>query len=323
MTKGNDSLHFFYDAQNRSAVVVYNGTVYAYVKNLQGDIIAILDSAGTAVVSYTYDAWGAPTGTAGSMAATLGHLNPFRYRGYVYDEETGLYYLRSRYYNASLCRFINTDSIFANVYHVGALNILSYCFNSPITHIDPSGCTVIPMPPPSLTGELLRALGSALLKGAAGLLTLILAGLGINAIDEATSDSNSDATPTPSQSPVPTPHPAPTPGSTNVPTPAPAVYYLAYTIDNGAPIHFGAPMTLSQARHLIVSEKIVSVIRQEIGGKGTKLPAWGIWTLEESDARRLADKLGNTGIHYEEDNIYHLPHYHCMVNEKVHIWFAR
>ncbi len=56
MTRGNDNLHFFYDVQNRPAVVVYNGTAYAYVRNLQGDIIAILDNTGTAVVSYTYDA---------------------------------------------------------------------------------------------------------------------------------------------------------------------------------------------------------------------------------------------------------------------------
>ena len=109
MTSGTDELHFFYDAQNRPAVVVYNGTAYAYVKNLQGDVIAILDGAGNVVVSYAYDAWGQPIGKNGSMASTLGTLNPFRYRGYVFDEETGLYYLRSRYYNAERCRFLNAD----------------------------------------------------------------------------------------------------------------------------------------------------------------------------------------------------------------------
>ena len=109
MTRGADELHFFYDAQNRPAVVVYNGTAYAYVKNLQGDVIAILDAAGNVVVSYAYDAWGAPIGKSGSMAETLGTLNPFRYRGYVFDEETGLYYLRSRYYHASISRFLCID----------------------------------------------------------------------------------------------------------------------------------------------------------------------------------------------------------------------
>ena len=132
MTRGNDELHFFYDAQNRPAVVVYNGTAYAYVKNLQGDIIAILDSAGSAVVRYTYDAWGMPTGTTGTMANTLGEINPFRYRGYVYDEETGLYYLRSRYCNPDWCRFVNCDAILTG-------NLFAYCGNCVIGRTDPDG----------------------------------------------------------------------------------------------------------------------------------------------------------------------------------------
>ena len=60
---------------------------------------------------YTYDAWGNPLTTTGSMAGTLGKLNPFRYRGYVYDTETGLYYLQSRYYNPETGRFINADNL--------------------------------------------------------------------------------------------------------------------------------------------------------------------------------------------------------------------
>ena len=99
MISGADELHIFYDAQNRPAVVVYNGTAYAYVKSLQGDIVAILDENGNTVVSYGYDAWGAPLWCTGELAETLGKVQPFRYRGYVFDEETGLYYLRSRYYN--------------------------------------------------------------------------------------------------------------------------------------------------------------------------------------------------------------------------------
>ena len=83
MTSGTDELHFFYDAQNRPAVVVYNGT--AYVKSLQGDVIALLDGTGNVVVSYVYDAWGMPIGKSGTLAETLGTLNPFRYRGYVFD----------------------------------------------------------------------------------------------------------------------------------------------------------------------------------------------------------------------------------------------
>ena len=107
MTRESDELHFFYDAQNRPAVVAYNGVPYAYVKNLQGDVIAILDAAGNVVVSYAYDAWGMPIGKSGTLAETLGTLNPFRYRGYVFDEETGFYYVSSRYYDPEVGRWIH------------------------------------------------------------------------------------------------------------------------------------------------------------------------------------------------------------------------
>ena len=91
LTRGTDSLHFYYDAASRPAFVEYNGTMYAYVHNLQGDIVGVLDSTGALVVTYSYDAWGKPVQTSGSMANTLGKINPFRYRGYVFDEEIGLY----------------------------------------------------------------------------------------------------------------------------------------------------------------------------------------------------------------------------------------
>ena len=139
MTSGTDELHFFYDAQNRPAVVVYNGTAYAYVKSLQGDIVAILDESGNTVVSYGYDAWGAPLWCTGELAETLGKVQPFRYRGYVFDEETGLYYLRSRYYNPQQLRWINSDNIIAVNSGFTAANNYVYCGNSPINRYDANG----------------------------------------------------------------------------------------------------------------------------------------------------------------------------------------
>ena len=114
-------------------MVEYNGVMYTYVHNLQGDIVGILDSTGAVVVEYSYDAWGRPTGVTGSMAGTLGALNPFRYRGYVYDEETGLYYLRSRYYNPVWQRFVNADSILQNNRSV---SLYTYCGNRPTSRRD-------------------------------------------------------------------------------------------------------------------------------------------------------------------------------------------
>ena len=141
MTKGNDELHFFYDAQNRPAMVVYNGAAYAYVKSLQGDIVAILDENGNTVVSYGYDAWGAPLWCTGELAETLGKVQPFRYRGYVFDEETGLYYLRSRYYNPGWGRFVNADGAIIQK------NLFAYCSNGPIVGYDPSGFERVKLTP--------------------------------------------------------------------------------------------------------------------------------------------------------------------------------
>ena len=112
MTRGTDSLHFFYDAQSRPAKVSFNGVMYTYVHNLQGDVTGIHDNEGNLVVEYKYDAWGKPTATVSTLISEdIGELNPFRYRGYVYDKETGLYYLRSRYYSPKLSRFVNADRL--------------------------------------------------------------------------------------------------------------------------------------------------------------------------------------------------------------------
>ena len=131
LTQGNNWLHFYYSGQS-PAMVNYNGTLYTYVKNLQGDIVAILNNAGRIVVEYKYDAWGRPLSSTGSMAGTLGALNPFRYRGYVYDEESGNYYCKERYYSPAIARFINTDIVYGR-------NLFFYCYNSPIIHIDSNG----------------------------------------------------------------------------------------------------------------------------------------------------------------------------------------
>ena len=100
----------------------------------------VYDSSGTQVVAYTYDAWGNPLTTTGTMADTLGKLNPFRYRGYVYDTETGLYYLQSRYYNPETGRFINADNSISNSFEsVHGYNLFAYCFNNPVNMNDSSG----------------------------------------------------------------------------------------------------------------------------------------------------------------------------------------
>ena len=116
----------------------FNGEKYGYIVNLQGDIVGLIDSAGTEVVKYVYDAWGKILSTTGSLASTLGSIQPFLYRGYVYDQETKLYYLRSRFYCAHHGRMLNIDT-FIEAITFSRLNLFAYCLNNPSNRFDPSG----------------------------------------------------------------------------------------------------------------------------------------------------------------------------------------
>ncbi len=139
MRKGQDVLHFFYDAKTKPISVKYNDEVYTYVYNLQGDIVGILNSAGNLVVEYKYDAWGRILSMGGSMETTLGSLNPSRYRGYVWDEDIGLYYIESRYYNPIRRRFENVDKILDIIGELFTGNPYIYCLNSPVYAKDIGG----------------------------------------------------------------------------------------------------------------------------------------------------------------------------------------
>ncbi len=139
MTCNEDTLDFFYDASGRPVSVTYNGEHYYYVLNLQGDVIALLSSVGVKVVSYRYDAWGNPWQTTGTLANTLGELNPLRYRSYVYDWQANLYYLQSRYYNPDIGRFINADAYISTGQGILGSNMFTYCGGNPVNRIDTTG----------------------------------------------------------------------------------------------------------------------------------------------------------------------------------------
>ena len=145
LARGEDEMHFFYDNESRPAMVDFNGTYYSYVHNLQGDIVGILDNAGNLVVEYAYDAWGKPVvvRTLTTAYEALAKLNPFRYRGYAFDEETELYYLRSRYYDSNSCRFINVDSYPGKLGQSYPHNLFAYSYNSPVAFTDKDGYSAI------------------------------------------------------------------------------------------------------------------------------------------------------------------------------------
>jgi RHS repeat-associated protein len=130
-------IYYLYDSLG-IAGMIYNGSYYYFEKNTLGDIIRIRNSLNTIVATYSYDACGNILSQSGSMA----DVNPFRYRGYYYDTETGLYYLQTRYYDPSIRRFINADSYelvpqLAQV--LGQLNLYAYCNNNPIMYTDENG----------------------------------------------------------------------------------------------------------------------------------------------------------------------------------------
>ena len=129
-----DVLQYFYDANGKPHAMAYNGTVYLYVTNLQGDIVALLGLDGT-VSGYEYDPYGNVIASYGDIAA----INPRRYRGYYYDNETGLYYLQSRYYDPVVGRFINADSYSSTGQGILGNNMFAYCGNNPIVRKDADG----------------------------------------------------------------------------------------------------------------------------------------------------------------------------------------
>ena len=142
-TNGTDKIYYTYDSNGSLISMNLNGSEYYYVRNLQGDIVGIIDSTGEQVVSYTYDTWGKLISMTGSMASTVGEKNPYRYRGYRYDNETELYYLQSRYYNPEWGRFINADVILGVTGELKTANAFAYCNNNPVNMTDPNGYMAI------------------------------------------------------------------------------------------------------------------------------------------------------------------------------------
>ena len=140
-------IEYIYDANSVIGMIYHNTTMavsafeyYFFEKNLQGDIVAVYNATGTKLVAYTYDAWGNVTTTYyNGGASTAAQYNGFRYRGYYYDSETGLYYLNSRYYDPATGRFINADGYISTGQGLAGFNMYSYCNNNPILYVDGTG----------------------------------------------------------------------------------------------------------------------------------------------------------------------------------------
>ena len=141
-TNGTDNIYYTYGSDNSLVSMNLNGVEYYYIRNNQGDIIGLHDSDGTEVVSYSYDSWGKLVCIDGTKKDSVGVRNPYRYRGYRYDTETGLFYVGSRYYDPNTCRFMNADEpamLALNATNPIGANLFAYCNNNPVNFADPTG----------------------------------------------------------------------------------------------------------------------------------------------------------------------------------------
>ncbi|MBR3810796.1 MAG: RHS repeat-associated core domain-containing protein [Agathobacter sp.] len=134
----NHSIIPMYDNEDSVCGIQYNGEPFYFQKNLQGDIIAIVDKDANTVARYSYDAWGVCTIEEDSSECNIAEVNPYRYRGYYFDVEIEMYYLQSRYYNPIVGRFMNEDEAIFLILDTNllGLNIYSYCKNNPIINVD-------------------------------------------------------------------------------------------------------------------------------------------------------------------------------------------
>ena len=145
-SRNGDWLYYFYDANGTVTGMYYNNVLYYFRKNLQGDITGIYNASGNIIAQYEYTPYGAilsitdANGVDISTNAThVANINPFRYKGYYYDTDTGFYYLITRYYDPVVGRFLNADAFASTGQGILGNNMFAYCGNNPINCIDRTG----------------------------------------------------------------------------------------------------------------------------------------------------------------------------------------
>ena len=163
------TVQFVYDTQGKPFMLRINGkTDYFYLYNGLGDVTGLVDRSNQVVVRYQYNSWGKVTSTQDTSGVSLATLNPFRYRKYVYDPETGLYCLGSRYYDPEVGRFVNaddTDVIFAKPQELGSKNLYAYCDNNPVAREDYAGEFPIPCIVGAVVGAVVSGFSYVLSSG--------------------------------------------------------------------------------------------------------------------------------------------------------------
>ncbi len=275
---------------------------YFYVRNAQGDIIGLIDKAGAQVASYTYDSWGKLISIEGTLKDSVGVKNPYRYRGYRYDTETGLYYLQSRYYNPEWGRFISTDAIVGQTGELLGHNMFAYCKNNPINRKGDTGL---------LSSQALDNFGGGGGGGGAGVIPIgsafqdCLKGLWygfagtVVGIGKAISFSSSKKSTTKSKTIS-----APITNSKKQ-----QYDYFAASTKNGGGINISNPLTLAQAQTRVLAGK-------------------DIYARTQLHAVYLANTLGGTEDGPDDPDIHtwsphNKYHYHLQGHVGGHIFFDK
>ena len=307
-----DILHFYYDAQGKPAMVKHGSNMYAYVYNLQGDVLGLTDNTGALVADYRYDAWGSQ---GPEINDDVGHLNPFRYRGYIYDVETGLYYLKSRYYNSMICRFVCADSLIS-------YNLFGYCGNNPILQIDANGTSYTRVSSSKeFTCEGRGGAGYAMVAGATVIIAIaLLTTTTVNEINIAGHGDAVFADNTKTLSDVKA-------KSTDL-----KVYRLAFVSKYGELITVYNDMTMAEALAALGFTGATNALNQlfiydvgrssnaqrELEHKG--IGQWGIYTHTQEYAKALAIVTGcNETPEVHDTSLY--GHYHDA-KHAFHIWYG-
>ena len=313
-TSTTETLDFFYDANGTPYALKVNGTTYYYVTNLQGDVVRLVNSSGTAVASYEYDPYGNIISQSGALADT----NPLRYRSYYFDSESGFYYLQSRYYDPTIGRFINADSYASTGQGILGYNMFAYCGNNPVNASDPTGHKYV---------SVLQHENSYYVAGGGGLdllalfeclkhvLKTVAAACGAiatgtlvsNSIQQEKSESEAKV-----EAKVSSAEPS-------------AIYYGVDLYGGNFNIRTG-PMLFEDAANWATATAASGIYSSRA--------SWGLYTLDQLDAMSMAIYLGTTGpVPMDEAHRNHLAHFHTSNREIVsdgqrycarsfHIWFG-
>ena len=312
---------FYYDANGTPNSVViddgYDVQTYCYVTNLQGDIVGLISAeSGDWAVTYEYDAWGNLLEKKGYSSGYAGAYvyNPLTYKGYLYDEETGFYYLQSRYYDPTIGRFLNADDI----QYLGAsgtllsLNLFVYCENDPVNLVDSTG-TSIAVAQPVLYSFLawLGTLGASNFWNpigwiiaavvAAGVITWVAMSLYKKWEASAASKTR-------------------TLRDVKEKDPPKGRYYFAYINKKGELEKSGNSMTFTEALVFLGIKKASASLSKRYKVMRRQSGDWGIYTTNQADAKSLAVVLGCTAKPEVHGSGYY-GHYHDA-NHVIHIWFG-